>query len=461
MKKKVLTVAKALYSPAGVAFFAAVVASLVISGYFQAHYVIWNFDLAWMTQVVKSYAEFREPTVPMIDENLKALGNHFSPILVLAAPFYALFPHSYTLNVLMALCFGLASAIFANSVKRHIGIKTAYVLGLSLALSWGFFAASSAGFHEYALGAPIFAYALAKFIEKDYWRSALSASFLVFVKEDVGLLLIGLGVVMALRDRHWKWLLLSAWGGFWVYFSIKVFIPALAGGWDFDGMVNVSLETLTTDSPTKLLLILHIVLQGGLIALRSPLAYVLAPFLAARLFTEWTPFYTIGYHYDMLTMILAAFALLDALQRHRWSPLMKIAALTLPLIVSLFVLLNGTWGEGNGALTRNYSEDTAKAASYEKLFETIPKDAVILSSNESIAAFMDRGYETYFIRASSRIPLGDCLVNHSDTILDSDLKVAATIKDYEGFIGKPLEQVFSTEEVSAWCTEDFLAKTKD
>lgn len=40
----------------------------------------------------------------------------------------------------------------------------------------------------------------------------------------------------------------------------------------------------------KLVLLAFLVLQSGLIPLRSPLTYVVLPFLAARFFTTWSAF---------------------------------------------------------------------------------------------------------------------------------------------------------------------------
>lgn len=453
MKKLLETTPKKLLSPAFVVFLVTLASSLFFTWVNFSTYRIWNFDLAVLTEVVKSYAEFREPTIPLMGEGFKALGNHFSPILALAAPFYALFPYAFTLNVLMAICFAIAAAILAHTASKFLSKSSAYLIGIGLGISWGFITASGAGFHEYAFGAPILAYALSKFIEGNYLKASIAASLLVFVKEDMGLLLIGLGIVMALRAKSWKWLLLSAWGAAWVILTIKVIIPLISGEWDFSGLVSVDPQTLLIDSKFKLTLVAFLVLQGGLIALRSPLFYIIIPFLAARIFTTWSPFYFLGYHYDTLTVIIASYALLDALMRYEWKVSLKRIAVAIPIITALAFLIIPTPGNNNSWLTRDYSQDAEAIKSYEGAFSAVPVGSTVGADNASIAGFLDRGYETYFIRALEGRDAPDCVANQDEKILNGDLSVDSTISDIKNTNGKSYEIVYESPYINVWCLE--------
>jgi uncharacterized membrane protein len=443
-----------LYSPTFIVFVVAFLASLFVSWFNFSTYRIWNFYLAWQTQVVQSYAEMRQPTVPMIADNYKALGNHFSPILALAAPFYALFPQSFTLNVLMAFCFALAAAILAHSAQKLLSRKTAYVVGIGLALSWGFITGSAAGFHEYALAAPILAFALAKFLEQRWLVSSLAAGLLVFVKEDVGLILIFLGVVMAWRAKSWVWLWLSVWGAAWVYLTIKVIIPAISGQWEFSSFVSVDGKTLFTDANFKVVLLQFLILQGGIIAMRSPLAYIIIPFLGARLFTAWNAFYILGYHYDILTVIVMAFALLDALHRYEWKVSMRRLALALPIITTAVFLTIPTPGNLTSWVTRDYSKDQAVIQAYDELYRTIPKGSTVASDDSAIAGFLDRGYETYFIRSENEGRSPDCLVNPTDELTSANNDTIGTIEDLGERFNRDYKPVFDSEYIKAWCATD-------
>lgn len=440
-----------LYSPVFVVFLVAFSANLFFTWLNFSTYRIWNFDLAWQTQVVASYAEFHQPIVSMIGDDYNALGNHFSPILVLAAPFYALVPQSMTLNVLMAFCFALAAGILAHSAQKLLNRASAYWIGIGLGISWGFITGSGAGFHEYALGAPILAFALAKFLDQKYLISSLSAGLLVFVKEDVGLLLLLFGVVMAWRAKSWIWLWLSAWGGLWVLLTIKVLIPSISGQWEFDSFVTVNLETLLTDGTFKLVLLAFLVLQGGLIALRSPLAYVVLPFLAARFFTAWNAFYILGYHYDILTVIVLSFALLDSLSRYQWKPIIKKMAIALPILTAAIFLVIPTPGNANSWVTRDYSQDSAVIQAYDELYASIPKTKTVAADNASIAGFLDRGYEAYFIRSENKGRTPDCLVNSGYEITSATNGSIGTIDDLSKRFNRDYELVFDSDYVKAWC----------
>ena len=443
-----------LYSPPAIVFLVTFAANLFFAWFNFSTYRIWNFDLAWQTQVVQSYAELRQPTVSMIDDNYKALGNHFSPILALAAPFYALVPQSMTLNVLMAFCFALAAGILTHSAQKLLKGPSSYALGIGLGVSWGFITGSGAGFHEYVLGAPILAFALARFLDQKYLISSLAAGLLVFVKEDVGLLLIPLGIVLAWRAKSWLWLWLSAWGALWVFLTIKVLIPAINGQWEFDSFVTVNLETLLTDGKFKVVLLAFLVLQGGLIALRSPLAYVVLPFLAARFFTAWSAFYIVGYHYDILTVIVLSFALLDALHRYQWRPILKKLAIAFPIVTSVVFLTIPTPGNNNSWLTRDYSQDKAVIAAYDELYEIIPKSKTVAADDSSIAGFLDRGYETYFIRSENKGRSPDCLVNEGFEITSATHSSIGTIADLSERFDRNYELIFDSDYIKAWCATD-------
>ncbi len=440
-----------LRSPAVVVFVATFIVQLTVAWFWNSTYRIWNFDLAWQAQVVASYAQLQEPTVFMIGDGFKALGNHFSPILALAAPFYALFPNTFTLNAVMAFCFALSAGILAGCATRLKNATYGYVIGIGLGVSWGFLTASAAQFHEYALGAPFLAYSLAKFLEGKYLKSALVAGVLVFVKEDVGLLLIGLGIVMAIRARSWRPLLLSVWGGAWVFFTIKLLIPFISGEWDFTGYVSLDPGTLFTDIKFKLVLLLFLILQGGILALRSPLAYIVIPLLGARFFSAWGSFYLVGYHYDTLTIIIASFALLDALTRYEWKTWLRKLALVIPLLLTVVYLLAPVPGSSNSYLTRDYSKDQEVIAAYEGAFAAVPEGSIVAADNATVAGFIDRGYTTYFIRSVADRPAPDCLVNETEEILNAAGGVISSIDDYSEDFGVDYELTYDTPYVKVWC----------
>lgn len=440
-------------SPPLIVFIVTLVTNLFIAWLCFSTYRFWNFDLAVLTQVTQSYAEFREPTISIIGDGFKALGNHFSPIIALTAPFYALFPHTFTLNVVMVFCFALTAAILTAAAAKRVSTPYAYLIGIGLGLSFGFIGSSTLGFHEYALGAPVLAYALAKFLDKDYLRSAMVAGLLVFVKEDVGLMLIAFGVVMAWRAKQWRWLALSLWGILWVVLSIKVIIPAIAGEWDFSGFVSLTPQALFTNGFVKLFLILFLCLQAGIIGIRSPLFLILLPLVASRIFTTWSVFYLIGYHYDTLTVIVASFALLDSLSRNEWHKRIRLVAVTIPVLLGILFVLVPPPGVPNSILSRDYSQDAEVIADYEEAYSIIPIDSVVAADDTAIAGVLDRGFKAYFIRTATGRPVPpDCLMNKSSEITGSDGEPLITVEAIGKEYGISYELVHDGSYIKTWCS---------
>lgn len=444
---------KFLASPPFIVFIVTLVVNLFIAWLYFSTYRFWNFDLAVLAQVAQSYAELREPTMPIIEDGFKALGNHFSPIIALTAPFYALFPYTFTLNVVMVFCFALTAAILTSSAAKRVSAPYAYLIGIGLGISFGFIGSSTLGFHEYALGAPILAYALGKFLDKAYLTSSLAAGLLVFVKEDVGLMLIAFGVVIALKAKQWRWLALSCWGILWVVLSIKVIIPAISGEWDFSGFVSLTPETLFTDASVKIFLILFLCLQAGVIGVRSPLFLLLIPLVAARLFTSWSVFYLIGYHYDTLTVIVASFALLDSLTRKEWSKRIKLAAVSVPVVLGILFTIVPPPGVSSSIFTRDYSRDSEVIADYEAAYSVIPDGSAVAASDTAVAGSLDRGFDTYFIRTSiGRASAPDCLMNESSSITGADGNPYLTVGAIGEAYGLSYELVYDGAYIKTWCS---------
>jgi uncharacterized membrane protein len=69
-----------------------------------------GYDLGIFEQAIRNYSEFRPPIVEIKGPGFNLLADHFHPILVLLAPFYALVPTSATLLVAQAFLFALAAA---------------------------------------------------------------------------------------------------------------------------------------------------------------------------------------------------------------------------------------------------------------------------------------------------------------------------------------------------------------
>mgnify|MGYP001598376910 CR=1 FL=1 len=89
-----------------------------------------SWDLGIFTQLLRDYAGLQAPIVPIKGAGFNLLGDHFHPLLVVLAPFYAVFPSGLTLLVLQA-----ALVAVSAFVVTRLGVEK---LGRTIGLAIGF-----------------------------------------------------------------------------------------------------------------------------------------------------------------------------------------------------------------------------------------------------------------------------------------------------------------------------------
>ncbi|MBI4436839.1 MAG: DUF2079 domain-containing protein [Candidatus Omnitrophica bacterium] len=169
-------------------------------------------------------------------------GNHFTPILFLIAPLYALFPFPPTLLILQSLLLGGGAFFVYRIAFRKLGDP----LALSFAFSYLFYPAlgyvNLFEFHTVSLAIFFLLGAL------EGWESSSYRRFLIFLglaclcQEDVSLALVAIGLYSFLKRRPWKW---GAW-------------PALFGGGYFVGVVFWVMPHLNPETVNFSLLYSHL-----------------------------------------------------------------------------------------------------------------------------------------------------------------------------------------------------------
>ncbi|RJU00974.1 DUF2079 domain-containing protein [Arthrobacter frigidicola] len=288
-----------------------------------------SWDLGIFTQLAKAYAGFDAPVVPIKGESFNLLGDHFHPLLVLLGPVYALFPSAFALLVVQNLLFGLSVFVVARTGLRELGRAGGTAVGLAYGLSWGLQAAAAAQFHEIAFAVPLLALSCEALIRRRLAAAVAWGALLVFVKEDLGLTVIALGLVIALRFRHAAGLWLAAWGALWLLLSVRVILPALNSGGSYDYAGRVDAAAMLADplqaaadffsGAPKYETALLLLVAGGVVFLRSPLALVLVPTLLWRFASTEVGYWGPGWHYSAVLMPVLFLALTDAAARLRRS----------------------------------------------------------------------------------------------------------------------------------------------
>ncbi|MCP2339839.1 DUF2079 domain-containing protein [Actinomadura rupiterrae] len=305
-----------------------------------------TYDLVIFDQAVRSYSRLNGPIAPVkgvhngFGPHFSILGDHFSPILALIAPFYRLHDGPATLLVAQSVLFALAIVPIWAFTARRLGSTAALCASLAYALSWPIAEALRFDFHEVAFAPLLTAVAIERFDAGRRWQAAVAAVLLLLVKEDAGLLITGFGLyLLALRprtrtDRAWALrgdrplgMALVVLGLVTTPVASRVLVPAFGGNGNYyfaygafgPDMKAAALHLLTHPwdavkalgtPPVKLGTMTLLVLPLLALPLVSPLTLVVVPPLLERMLSSkfdnwWAP----HYHYNaflVATLVLAA-----------------------------------------------------------------------------------------------------------------------------------------------------------
>jgi uncharacterized membrane protein len=358
-----------------------------------------GFDLGIFDQAVRSYAHGRLPVSTIRDPQLILLGDHFHPILVVLAPFYRLFPTAETLLVAQALLFAASVFPITRLACTALGRRIGLVVGACYGLSWGLLNAITFDFHEIAFAVPLVAFALTELLNGRPGRAVAIAAPLVLVKEDLGLTLAVLGLLIALRPGTRRLGLLTAAGGTAAsMLSVFVIIPAFSAYGNYKylgaGGLRAPEAALSGDflSSGKLHLVLLLLLPTLFIALRSPLLLLLLPTLGWRLMSTYILYWIPTFHYDAVLMPILFCALIHGLVLFKprlRGVLPAVAAALAVTCVTLFLQSSAANGPGHR------SEFTAAA---DRLIARIP-DGATVSTTDSIAPHLSSRTDVYLLKA--------------------------------------------------------------
>ncbi|NUP38743.1 MAG: DUF2079 domain-containing protein [Streptomyces sp.] len=161
-----------------------------------------SWDLGIFEQAVKGYAHLHAPTTALKGPGFNALGDHFSPIDALIAPFYRVFPTPVTLLAAQALLFALSVVPVTRGAGLLLGRGRGLAIGAAYGLSWGVQRAVDFDYHEIAFAMPLLAFSLEAVVRKRWAPALWWALPLVLVKEDLGVTAAMIGAIVWWRTRE-------------------------------------------------------------------------------------------------------------------------------------------------------------------------------------------------------------------------------------------------------------------
>jgi uncharacterized membrane protein len=313
-----------------------------------------SYDLVIFDQAVRSYAHF-QPGISIIKglhngfgPHFSVLGDHWSPILASLAPLYWINSGPQTLLVAQAVLFALAIPPIWLFTRRAFGggqtaVVAAYLVSVAYLLSWPIAAALNFNFHEVAFAPVLTAVALER-LQAGRLRTALIAlAALLLVKEDMGLLVAGIGLYLAVsRPRVVPrqllagvallvagvadtvlatYVLIPAFGGrsgyYWSYTALGHNVPQAA--WHLITHPASSLALLVTPQ-TKLVTMVWLFGAFCFLPLLSPITLAAIPLLLERMLGSVFPaWWSTRFQYNAFLVVILVCAAVDGAARlDRW-----------------------------------------------------------------------------------------------------------------------------------------------
>ena len=317
-----------------------------------------RFDLGNMVQAVWSTAHGHLLQVTNLhDAQISRLAAHVDPILVVFAPLWWIWPSPSLLLTAQALAVALGALPLFWLARKHTGSERA-ALGFSLA--YLLFPATEwmtlNEFHPVSLACPLLLFAIWYLDEDRLLPFACFAALAALTREEVPLVIAGLGIWYAIGRRRWlAGGTIAAAGVAASAIAIQVVIPhfhgaesSFYGRYDAVGGSAAGIVEKVFTDPGRLLSVafdhrgthylINLLLPMAALALLAPLLLVaLIPELALNLLSSVDAQSSIHYHYVAAEIpILFAAAAIGAGKLGRWAG-------TAGTLVVLTAILGNYW----------------------------------------------------------------------------------------------------------------------
>ncbi len=312
-----------------------------------------TFDLVIFDQAIHSYAHF-QPGISIVKglhngfgPHFSELGDHWSPILASLAPLYWIHNGPQNLLIAQSVLFALAIPPIWLFTRRALGggrkaTVAAYLVSGAYALSWPIASAVAFDFHEVAFAPVLTAIALER-IQAGKLRPALLAlAALLLVKEDMGLLVAGIGCYLLVSRQHLNrqrilalciivigladtgiatYVLIPLFGGrsdyYWAYDALGRNLPQLA--WHVVAHPLSALKELITPR-IKLETMLWLFGAFAFLPLLSPISLAAIPLLLERMLASSFPnWWGVDFQYNAFLVAILLLAAVDGgVRLGRW-----------------------------------------------------------------------------------------------------------------------------------------------
>jgi hypothetical protein len=287
------------------------------------------------------------------------------------------------------------------------------VIGLGYGTSWGIAQTVGFDFHEVCFAVPLLAFSLTAVGRGRARAAALWALPLLLVKEDLGLTVAVVGLLIARtgeRDDRRTGAALFLAGVLGSFLEMLVVIPAFNPGGTFaysssvpgagsatpgagELLLHYTVGMVTPD--TKAQTVLALLSVTGFLAVRSPLLRAALPTLLWRFASDNQAYWGTGYHYSAVLMPVLFAAFVDVLTRpgpvrYALAASAAVTVLLLPQFPLWQLTQPATW------------HTDPRLATARRLMDRIPDDATVAASNRLVPQLTNRTRVSVFGLGGSR-----------------------------------------------------------
>jgi uncharacterized membrane protein len=307
----------------------------------QATMLTSGYDLGIFDQTVRQYARFHAPLVALKGPGYNIFGDHFHPIVAILAPLYWVWDTPYVLLVAQAVLVAASLPIVYDFTQRRLPRGPSLIVAFAYGFGWPVQALVAFDFHEIAFAIPLLAGAV-NALDKGRDRTLVCcAVLLLLTREDMGTLVVVLGLLRLTHvRRRVGWVLVGSGAAAFVLATV-VIIPALSPSghfsyWTFDALgpdVPTAVHTALTrpwhvlqvffTPSAKVETLAYLFLPLALLSLRSRYIFLALPLLAEQFLNSRPQLWTTQFHYNMLPWLVLVLAMVDGADRlgvWRWRP---------------------------------------------------------------------------------------------------------------------------------------------
>lgn len=368
-----------------------------------------SWDLGIFTQAVRGWAEHGVPIVNIKGSGYNLLGDHWSPILATLAPAWWVWPSPVMLLTVQAGLFGWSAGVVSDTAGRFLGRGSGILLGVGYGLSFGLQNAVNVEFHEIAFAVPLLAVVGRQLLLRRWHRAVWWALPLLLVKEDLGLTVAVVGILVWWLGKDklaGAGTILLGLGG--TVLEIGVLIPAFNphGRYDYWHMAPHGHHGLLwwagwqVTQLVKWRTLLWTFGIAGFLALRSPLALLGLPTLGWRMLSTNDAFWGNWWHYSATLMPIVFLAAVDgafrlgASRRHQ---LRSFAHHAPPILATIGVAVCCAWPLPIAQLADRRAWHTGPAgAAVRAATALVPSGSTVESWHPGLASLAARA-DVYWI----------------------------------------------------------------